>query len=294
MCHSGQYSRLLQAVHCLVNAADSCWSAATGTAAPLYPQTLVLHQLHSRACFQHATHPAYIHGLTWTFLCYRNESVVFIEALAALDAAPSSLLLWPEHSKARSLDSALVRFNDAVRAMAVHVYGHASAALARCVRTAAMYLGARPWLALQRRSKAGSGASKGSAVQAADMEATRDTLKQVRAGLAPLCAPSVFLLASTGHTLSKHCCIMQSHSRLICCTYKRLPAAVGCCCPGVLLCVQGTSTRLLLLLLSVSCAVSGCAAASPISSQAFEGSRCSSKGAQGAGRPGRQQSSGTC
>lgn len=176
--------------------------------------------------------------------------MMFIEALAALDAAPGSLLVWPENSKARSLDSALVRFNDAVRAMAVHVYGHASAALARCVRTAAMHLAARPWLALQLRSKAGSGGSEAGVVQVADMEATRDTLKQVRAGLALLLS-SVFWLTSTGRQSS-----MASHSHTTPDYLLQMPAAALCWWPSVLLHSQEPSTMLFPMLPSLCCAVS--------------------------------------
>lgn len=105
----------------------------------------------------------------------RNDSVVFVEALAALDEDPSSLLLLPTGAQAHSLESAHVRFQVAVRAVAVHLFGHAAAALARCMRTADAYLQAQ-WLQLQVKSS-------DAICVGADMELMRDDLKQVGSAL---------------------------------------------------------------------------------------------------------------
>ncbi len=94
-----------------------------------------------------------------------------VEALAALDEDPSSLLVIPEGTQGRSLESAHLRFHVAVRAVAVHLYGHATAALARCIRTADAELQAQ-WLQLQVKNGSEAG-------MRADMELTRDELKQV-------------------------------------------------------------------------------------------------------------------
>lgn len=102
--------------------------------------------------------------------------MMFVEALAALDANPSSLLVLPEGASVRSLESALIRFTDAVKAMAAHLYGHASAALARCVRAAVLHLSEQQWLQLQLRGSSSQGSG---VVQVLDMEATREALKQV-------------------------------------------------------------------------------------------------------------------
>lgn len=102
---------------------------------------------------------------------------MFVEALAALDEDPSSLLILHTGAQAHSLESAHVRFHVAVRAVAVHLFGHAAAALARCMRTADAYLQAQ-WLQLQVKSS-------DAICMGADMELTRDDLKQV--GGARLC-----------------------------------------------------------------------------------------------------------
>lgn len=106
----------------------------------------------------------------------RNESMMFVEALAALDADPSSLLVLPEGASAHSLESALIPFTVAVKAMAAHLYGHASAALARCVRAAVLHLLEQRWLQPQLRGSSSQGSG---VVQVVDMEATREALKQV-------------------------------------------------------------------------------------------------------------------
>jgi len=129
------------------------------------------------------------------FVLHRPESVMFIEALAALDQDPSRFLVLPEGSQSRSLDSAHVGFQDAVRAMAVHIYGHASASLARCMRAALQYLQQRHWLQLKLSSRAaavaagaagkagnGSSSTSRSVVHMVDIDGTRDALKQVCAG----------------------------------------------------------------------------------------------------------------
>jgi hypothetical protein len=102
---------------------------------------------------------------------------MFVEALAALDEDPSSLLVLPTGAQAHSLESAHVRFQVAVRAVAVHLFGHAAAALARCMRTADAYLQAQ-WLQLQVKSS-------DAICPGADMELMRDDLKLV--GGAQLC-----------------------------------------------------------------------------------------------------------
>ena len=132
---------------------------------------------------------------------------MFLEALAALSNDPSSLLVLPPPTKQQGgttastttnlLETAQVCFSDAVRAMAVHLYAHASASLARCMRAAVIHLQQQQWLRLKLRSKpvaAGSSGSNGpkggsssdgvQLVQVVDMDTSRDTLRQVREDMA--------------------------------------------------------------------------------------------------------------
>jgi len=64
----------------------------------------------------------------------RDEPVMFIEALAALDPNPGSLLVQPPSGS--TLAKVTVQYKDAVRAAAAHLYKHISVTLARCIRAA--------------------------------------------------------------------------------------------------------------------------------------------------------------
>lgn len=94
---------------------------------------------------------------------------MFMEALAALDTNPGSLLIAPAADSGQS--HIHVPYKVAVRAMAVHIYKHLSALLARCMRVAEELLQQRAWLLAQLKefqttaaaasSVAGSGSGGG-------------------------------------------------------------------------------------------------------------------------------------
>jgi hypothetical protein len=139
---------------------------------------------------------------------------MFVEALAALATDPSSLLKLPEGASGRSLDSALILFTDAVKAIAAHLYGHASAALARCVRAAVQHLAGQRWLQLQMRDSSGQGSG---VAQVVDMEATREALKQV-SGRTERAAGSLTKCLSACQLMwcDYLCCVMPRHDHDLC------------------------------------------------------------------------------
>lgn len=89
------------------------------------------------------------------FYCVRDESVMFIEALFALDSTPGKHLIPPAANTGHTR-APLIPYTVALRAIAAHIYTHMAASLARCMRAAVDQLGRKEWLQVKLTEAAAS------------------------------------------------------------------------------------------------------------------------------------------
>lgn len=103
-----------------------------------------------------AKSPAQTNAVLAAALSFRDESVMFVEALFALDKNPGQQLIPPATGQGHTRVP-LIPYKTAVRAITAHLYKHVAASLARCIRAALAHLWERSWLQINLTAAAAAG-----------------------------------------------------------------------------------------------------------------------------------------